>query len=123
MKSDLRMDIKEAKKSHIDNILKYFLYLVLDEKHEKKATLDVLQPKIEALQHKRLHPQSESPVNETDGQEDEHSIATPEVSKQTDEEINLLQERDKILQGLFDDCLNSILIHANSPEIRNLLRE
>lgn len=140
IKEEIALDLGNTVKCKYDGLLKYFLYLVLDEDSEEKKKLDELQAQIEELQSQRYYkkenagdgdgngdalddtaggPSSMSGIPEQARQEE----ADDDFGNGTDKEKELVQARDEILEGLLDQTVVEVLPTANDADIRKLLDE
>jgi hypothetical protein len=107
IKDDLGADIKNAQRCDVDDFIKHFLYLVLEE-GKTKNKIDNIQSQIEKLQHERYYPNAETSTTE------ETVIDQGIVSEE--EEI-LVKERAKILDNLLERSLQAVLPLANDETI------
>ena len=77
----------------MDSLLKYFLYLVLEENSQEKRDLDKLQDDIEKLQHERYYLD-----NSAEEETERNAVTDDDVGS---EERKKIKERDEILVRLF----------------------
>ncbi|GLB44611.1 hypothetical protein LshimejAT787_1702380 [Lyophyllum shimeji] len=133
LKPDVMQDLEEAQSCNFDRLLKYFLYLVLDEQSAERSSLNELQGKIEVLQE-RLDCHCDDDCEERQRTVTERepekgkgrgpvgapsSAASTGREDQVDapnaiEELDALKaQRDQQLDKIFENCLQAVLPICN----------
>ena len=110
IKGDLGADIKKAERCYVDDFIKHFLYLVL-ENGETKDKIDQIQSEIEKLQHERYYPNAET------------STTVIDQDKVSEEEKSLVERRAEILNGLLKKSVEAVLPIANDETVKSHLQE
>lgn len=123
IEEELEHDVRKAVKCGFDQLIMYFLYLVLKEDSEQKKELDRLQDQIEAVQLRIYRKEGNSGGNSGGGTGETVDSGSgnsrseiPEAGRQ--EEVNLVNQRDCILGQLFDEALKAVLKIANHADVK-----
>ena len=106
----LAADIKKAERCYVDDFIKHFLYLVL-ENGETKDKIDQIQSEIEKLRHERHYPNAET------------STTVIDQDKVSEEEKSLVERRAEILNGLLKKSVEAVLPIANDETVKSHLQE
>lgn len=122
VKKELEQDVGNAVKCGFDQLIKYFLYLVLKEDSEQKKVLDRLQDRVETLQLGiyRKEGNSGGGTGETVDSGSGNSRSEIIEAARQEEVDDLVDERDCILGRLFDDTLKSVLKITNNAQVNIL---
>ena len=110
IEDDLAADIKKAERCHVDDFIKYFLYLVL--KNDKtKSQIDGIQSEIEKLQHERYYLNAGTST----------TVSDQDIVSENEE--FLVKRRAEILDGLLKKSVEAMLPIANDETVKSHLRE
>jgi hypothetical protein len=143
IKDDIEQDLSNSVQCKFDDLLKHFLYRILEDNSNEKKQLDELQEEIEKLQSKRYYGNAsgEDAVVAVDGSPSQatgddaerttanirHETArqgenTDDSANGTREERQLIERRDIILQNLLEKALDVVIPIANDPDLRSSLK-
>ncbi|KAF8881297.1 hypothetical protein CPB84DRAFT_254733 [Gymnopilus junonius] len=121
IQEDIEHNLRNAVQCRFDELLKYFLYLILKEDSKEKDALDKVQDKIEELQWKRHY------IYENDGREKKISVNTglelsiEDSDNGTQEEKGFITSRDDILDGLLRRAFDVVQPIADNTEAKTSL--
>ncbi|KAF8898275.1 hypothetical protein CPB84DRAFT_1157582 [Gymnopilus junonius] len=125
MQRDVREKIEHALRNAVrcrfDELLKYFLYIILKKDGEEKKELDELQVKIEALQWKRYYIYEKVGHEDKSSQETRQDRSAEDFLNTTEEEKVLIMSRDDILNRLLRNTLESVQPISSDVEVNKLL--
>jgi hypothetical protein len=119
LKDDLEHDLKNAVKCKFDHLLKYCLYLVLEEDSDEKKEVDRLQAKIEKAQSERYYKNTSAKKERARQEETGDDTA---LNGSPDEKKWVI-ERDSIMNTILKDTLNHVLPVANQADVKKSLIE
>ncbi|KAF8182310.1 hypothetical protein BJ912DRAFT_928663 [Pholiota molesta] len=145
IKDDIMQDLNNSVQCKFDDLLKHFLYCILEDNSEEKEELDKLQENIEKLQSKRYYGNasgkdanvavdgSPSQVTGDDAGRTTENIRheTARQGENTDdsdsvngtpEEKQLITRRDIILQDLLEKALDVVIPIANEADLLRFLK-